>query len=51
MTVLRSFYATVAAFGHHVSMTRPRFLLLAATLVALNTFFWLAQGGFALPAR
>jgi hypothetical protein len=30
-------------------MTRRRFLLLAATLVALNTFFWLAQGGFALP--
>jgi hypothetical protein len=30
-------------------MTRRRFLLLAATVVALNTFFWLAQGGFALP--
>lgn len=30
-------------------MTRRRFLLLAATLVALNTFFLLAQGGFALP--
>ena len=30
-------------------MNRRRFLLLAATLVALNTFFWLAQGGFALP--
>jgi hypothetical protein len=30
-------------------MTRRRFLLLAATLVALNTFFWLAQSGFALP--
>jgi hypothetical protein len=30
-------------------MTRHRFLLLGATLVALNTFFWLAQGGFALP--
>ena len=30
-------------------MSRRRFLLLAATLVALNTFFWLAQGGFALP--
>jgi hypothetical protein len=30
-------------------MSRRRFVLLAATLVALNTFFWLAQGGFALP--
>jgi len=30
-------------------MTRRRFALLAATLVALNAFFWLAQGGFALP--
>ena len=30
-------------------MTRRRFALLAATLVALNTFFWLAQGGLALP--
>ena len=24
-------------------------MLLTVTLVALNTFFWLAQGGFALP--
>lgn len=31
------------------SMKRRRFLLLAATLVALNSFFWLAQSGFALP--
>jgi hypothetical protein len=30
-------------------MSRRRFALLAAILVALNTFFWLAQGGFALP--
>jgi hypothetical protein len=30
-------------------MTRRRFALLAATLVALNSFFWLAQGSFALP--
>jgi hypothetical protein len=30
-------------------MSRRRFVLLAATLVALNAFFWLAQGGFALP--
>jgi hypothetical protein len=33
-----------------VIVSRRRFLLLAATLVALNTFFWLAQGSFALPA-
>jgi hypothetical protein len=30
-------------------MTRRRFMLLAAALVAVNSFFWLAQGGFALP--
>jgi hypothetical protein len=30
-------------------MSRRRFALLTATLVALNTFFWLAQGGLALP--
>ena len=29
-------------------MKRRRFMLLAATLVALNTFFWLAGGGMAL---
>jgi hypothetical protein len=29
---------------------RRRFALLAAVLVALNAFFWLAQSGFALPA-
>jgi hypothetical protein len=32
-----------------MTMKRRRFLLLAATLVALNSFFWLAQSGFALP--
>jgi|SRR3954447_14899011 hypothetical protein len=30
-------------------MKRRRFMLLAVTLVALNTFFWLAASGFALP--
>ena len=30
-------------------MDSKRFLLLGAVLVALNAFFWLAQGGFALP--
>ena len=32
-----------------MSMNRKRFMWLAVTLVALNSFFWLAQGGFALP--
>jgi hypothetical protein len=30
-------------------MSRRRFVVLATVLVALNAFFWLAQGGFALP--
>ena len=30
-------------------MRRKRFMLLAVTLVALNSFFWLAQGSFAWP--
>ncbi|MGD0713601.1 MAG: hypothetical protein ABSB24_05385 [Gaiellaceae bacterium] len=30
-------------------MNRRRFLFLAVALVAVNTFFWLAAGGFALP--
>jgi hypothetical protein len=30
-------------------MSRRRFAVLAIALVALNAFFWLAQGGFALP--
>jgi len=30
-------------------MNRRRFMILAVSLVALNTFFWVAQGGFALP--
>ncbi|HET8895117.1 MAG TPA: hypothetical protein VFM96_13570 [Gaiellaceae bacterium] len=29
-------------------MRQKRFVLLAVALVALNAFFWLAQGGFAL---
>ena len=32
-----------------MAVNRKRFMLLAVTLVALNAFFWLAQGGFALP--
>jgi hypothetical protein len=31
-----------------MNVKRRKFMLLAVTLVALNTFFWLAQGGFAL---
>jgi hypothetical protein len=30
-------------------VVRKRFVILAVALVALNTFFWLVQGGFALP--
>jgi hypothetical protein len=30
-------------------VTRRRFLYLATALVAVNSFFWLAQSGFALP--
>jgi hypothetical protein len=32
-----------------MTMNRRRFMLLAVALVALNSFFWIAQGGFALP--
>ena len=35
--------------GEDMTMTRHRFMLLAVALVALNSFFWLASGGFALP--
>lgn len=31
-----------------MTMKSRRFMILAATLVALNTFFWLAGGGMAL---
>jgi len=30
-------------------MNRRRFMFLTLALVAVNSFFWLAQGGFALP--
>jgi hypothetical protein len=30
-------------------VNRRRFMLLAVALVAINSFFWLASGGFALP--
>ncbi len=32
-----------------MTMNRRRFMFLAVALVAVNTFFWVAQGGFALP--
>lgn len=32
-----------------MTMRRRRFMFLAVALVALNTFFWVAQGGFAIP--
>jgi len=32
-------------------MTRRRYLILLVTLVALNSFFWLATGGLALPQQ
>ena len=32
-----------------MTMSRRRFLCLAAAIVAVNSFFWLAQSGFALP--
>lgn len=31
-----------------MNVKRRRFVFLAVALVALNTFFWLAQGGFAI---
>ena len=36
--------------GEDITMNRRRFMFLTLALVALNSFFWLAQGGFALPA-
>ena len=30
-------------------VNRRRFMVLATALVAVNSFFWLASGGFALP--
>ena len=32
-----------------MTMSRRRFLFLATALIAVNSFFWLAQSGFALP--
>ena len=32
-----------------MTVTRRRFLFLATALIAVNSFFWLAQSGFALP--
>src|SRR5919201_1556865 len=35
--------------GEDRNVNRRRFMWLAVALFALNTFFWVAQGGFALP--
>jgi hypothetical protein len=35
--------------GEDITMNRRRFMFLTLALVAVNSFFWLAQGGFALP--
>ena len=32
-----------------MTMTRRRYLYVAVALVALNSFFWMAQSGFAIP--
>ena len=32
-----------------MTMNRRRFMFLTLAVVAVNSFFWLAQGGFALP--
>ena len=42
-------YVRAARARNHVGMFRRRFAFLAAILIALNSFFWLAQGSFALP--
>jgi hypothetical protein len=35
--------------GEDRTMNRRRFMFVVLALVAVNSFFWLAQGGFALP--
>jgi hypothetical protein len=35
--------------GEDITMNRRRFMFLTLAIVAVNSFFWLAQGGFALP--
>ena len=49
MHVLQTPYARADQGNDHVNMSRRRFALLAVVLVAVNAFFWVAQGGFALP--
>lgn len=46
---LQTPYALFRRGDDHVAVNRRRFILLAVSLVALNTFFWVAQGSFALP--
>lgn len=49
LCVLQTTYAVFRYWGDHKTMKRRRFMVLAVVLVAVNAFFWLAQGGFALP--
>jgi hypothetical protein len=46
---LRAPYVEIRNRRDHVTMSRSRFAVLLCALVAVNAFFWLAQGGFALP--
>jgi hypothetical protein len=48
-SLLRGHYFGFRESGDNTLVTRRRFMVLATALVALNAFFWLAQGGFALP--
>ena len=46
---LQTPYANLSAADEDMSMNRRRFMFLATALVGVNVFFWLAQGGFAIP--
>lgn len=47
--VLQMSYARNGPRSDDVRMSRRRFMGLAVALLALNAFFWAAQGSFALP--
>src|SRR5262249_9047205 len=49
LKVLRSPYVRIQSGDDHVTMTRRRFAVLLSALVAVNAFFWIAQGGLAVP--
>jgi hypothetical protein len=48
-TVLPAYYLANMESGDNRLVTRRRFVVLAVALIAVNSFFWLAQSGFALP--